>query len=610
MKATQFWQKWFRRIPPPPDNTAELAIAQSILLHWQSLRQQLLQYEGWPWLIPFLIAAATVMTASSWMLLLPPLPNCRHSSLLTSDRDRLYCADQAARNGNLPSLAQAIETVSQWPADHPLFPQAKRRVDEWSLALLVIGRQQLSQGNVELATLLLEKIPQTAVAYNQAQELLTATNVGQGGNLLAAAEAAIRQQDWGLALLQVKLMNQLGTDYWREQAQKLSIRISQEQDAWGTLVLARDLAGWLTANELAEAVMLALSIPREAVVYEQAQADIRRWIPEVFDYAQERLTDGDAMGALALIEKIAPALDVSYHDRPIVMLGQAKALAAQGTVLGYWEAIARVQQIPANDPFYGVAQEYLSRWQQQLQNASQIQLASWLASSHWRWGYALAIQQAQQVALGQPERPQAQALIAQWQRDLRTIDEQPILNAAIALAEQEDYAAAIQIVERLPANAALWTVAQSQREMWQIKLEERVDRPILDRAIALAREGKLDAAIKTAAQIKWDRHLYREAQNKIWQWEYELVVRTRQERQRTSVTPTESWWEAPIPSATPAPLATPTPVEVEPAPVLASPTPTPAETPTASPTPEAPPAPPPPEPSPMDSEVSPSPEPQ
>ncbi|XFA74294.1 procyclic acidic repetitive family protein [Thermosynechococcaceae cyanobacterium Okahandja] len=583
MKAVQFWQKWFRRAP----KTSEMAIPGSVLLRWQHLRQHLLQYEGWPWLVPFLMAAATVVTASSWILFLPPLPDCRHLSLIASDGDRLYCADQAARNGNLPSLAKAIETVSQWPTDHPLFPQAKRRVDEWSLALLVIARQQLSQGNIELATLLLGKIPKTAVAYDQAQELLTATNVGEGGNLLATAEAALRQQDWGLALLQVKLMNQLGTDYWREQAQKLSIRISQEQDAWGTLVLARDLAGWLTANELAEAVMLARSIPRDAVVYAQAQADIRRWIPEVFEYAEERLAYGDAMGALALIEKIAPALDVSYHDRPIVMLGQAKALAAQGTVLGYWEAIARVGQIPANDPFYGVAQEYLSRWQQQLQNASQLQLAAWLANSHWRWGYALAIQQAQQVALGQPERPQAQALIAQWQRDLRTIDEQPILNAAIALAEQENYAAAIQIVERLPANAALFAVAQNHRENWQIKLQELVDRPILDKAITLAREGKLEEAIKTAAQIHWDRHLYREAQNKIWQWEYELSVRARREYNQPA---TDSWWEAPVPvePETPAaprstPLPTPTP-EADAAPELASPTP--AQTSSPEPAPE------------------------
>ncbi|WP_448515422.1 hypothetical protein [Parathermosynechococcus lividus] len=585
MKATQFWQKWFRRAP----KTSDLAIAApgSLLLRWQHLQQHLLQYEGWPWLIPFLMAGATVITASSWILLLPPLPDCRHLSLLTSDGDRLYCADQAARNGNLPSLAQAIETVSQWPTDHPLFPQAKRRVDEWSLALLVIARQQLSQGNIELATMLLQKIPKTAIAYDQAQELLTATNIGEGGNLLSAAEAAIRQQDWGLALLQVKLMNQLGTDYWQEQAQKLSTRISQEQDAWGTLVQARDLAGWLTANELAEAVMLALSIPRNAVVYGEAQADIRRWIPEVFEYAQERLNNGDTVGALALIEKIAPALDVSYHDRSIVILGQAKALAAQDTVLGYWEAIARVQQIPAKDPFYGAAREYLAQWQQQLQSASQLQLSTWFASSHWRWGYELAIQQAQQIPLGQPKRPQAQGLIAQWRRDLRTIDEQPILNAAIALAEQKEYAAAIQIVERLPANAALLAIAQQHRQDWQIKLEELVDRPILDRAITLAREGKLEEAITTAAQIKWDRYLYREAQNKIWQWEYELAVRSRRQEEQT---PAESWWEAPPPTVPETAVSSPEPTaspDTAPEPELPSPTPTATEPPPPSPSPEA-----------------------
>ncbi|MDR7898786.1 hypothetical protein RHJ63_10745 [Thermosynechococcus sp. JY1334] len=614
MKALEVWQRWFRRVP----KSAELAIApavttavESIPSCWQTYRQRLMAYEGWPWLIPFLISGVTLMTASAWLLVLPPLPDCRHSGLVMSDGDRLYCADQAALHGNLPSLAQAIETVSQWPEDHPLFPQAKRRVDEWSAALLVIARQQLSQGNIDLATLLLKKIPTTAASYSQAQELLTATNVGEGGNLLATAEAALRQQDWGLALLQVKLMNQLGTDYWREQAQKLSVRISQEQDAWVQLVQARDLAAWLTANELAEAVMLALQIPPEAVVYSQAQADIRRWIPEVLVYAEERLTAGDREGALALIEKIAPALDVSYHDRPIVILGQAKALAAKGTVLGYWEAIARVQQIPTTDPFYESAQAYLKTWQQQLRNQQHLQWASWLANSHLRWGYALAIAQARQVPLGQPERVQAQGLIALWQRDLRTIDEQPLLHAAIALAEQKQYQAALGVLQYFPSNAVLASVVANYRNEWQEKLEEIEDRPILDRAIRLAREGKLEEAIQTAEQIGRDRALYREALNRIWQWDYELSVRQRQQ-----AAPTPAWWESPpstpertsepvtepesAPPATPrtsepvteptsAPPATPTPEAATPAPTPeASPTPETTVTPARpAPTPEA-----------------------
>ncbi|WJI24511.1 hypothetical protein MZ909_02195 [Thermosynechococcus sp. B0] len=588
MKALEVWQRWLRRVP----KSAELAIAPvgttvtaSLPSRWQTYRQRLMAYEGWPWLIPFLISGATLMTASAWLLVLPPLPDCRRPGLVMSDGDRLYCADQAALHGNLPSVAQAIETVGQWPEDHPLFPQAKRRVDEWSAALLVIARQQLSQGNIELATLLLKKIPTTAASYSQAQELLSATNVGEGGNLLATAEAALRQQDWGLALLQVKLMNQLGTDYWREQAQKLSVRISQEQDAWVQLVQARDLAAWLTANELAEAVMLALQIPPEAVVYSQAQADIRRWIPEVFVYAEERLAAGDREGALALIEKIAPALDVSYHDRPIVILGQAKALAAKGTVLGYWEAIARVQQIPTTDPFYASAQAYLKTWQQQLRNQQHLQWASWLANSHLRWGYALAIAQARQVPLGQPERGQAQGLIALWQRDLRTIDEQPLLHAAIALAEQKQYQAALGVLQYFPSNAVLASVVANYRNEWQEKLEEIEDRPILDQAIRLAREGKLEEAIQTAEQIGSGRALYREALNRIWQWDYELSVRQRQQ-----AAPTPAWWESPpsppertsepvtepesVPPATPTPEAT------------AAPKPTPETSPTPTPTPE------------------------
>ncbi|BCX12048.1 MAG: hypothetical protein KatS3mg067_0986 [Thermosynechococcus sp.] len=614
MKALEVWQRWFRRVP----KSAALAIApvettvtESMPSRWQVYRQRLMAYEGWPWLIPFFISGATLMAASAWLLLLPPLPDCRQPVLIMSDGDRLYCADQAARHGNLASLAQALQTVSGWSQNHPLFPQAQRRVDEWSAALLVVARQQLSQGNIKLARLLLKKIPTTAASYSQAQELLTATHGGEGGTLLATAEAALRQQDWGLALLQVKLMNQLGTDYWREQAQKLSVRISQEQDAWVQLVQARDLAAWLTANELAEAVMLALKISPEAVVYPQAQADIRRWLPEVFAYAEERLAAGDREGALALVEKIAPALDVSYHDRPIVILGQAKALAAKGTVLGYWEAIARVQQIPTTDPFYELAQAYLKTWQQQLRNQQQLQWATWLANTRLRWGYALAIAQAQQVPLGQSQRDQAQALIALWQRDLATIDERPLLNAAIAFAEQQQYRTALEVLKHFPNKAVLAPLVAKYHDQWQETLEAIEDRPILDRAMRLAQAGKLEEAIGTAERIAPGRALYREALNRIWQWDYELA-----QRQRPPAVSTTPWWESPSPTEPtpspepPAPAAPPAAAVTPSPPPEVAPTPTPEATaapdparatPTPEATPEPAPAPPPadqPEPSP------------
>lgn len=77
MKALEVWQRWFRRVP----KSAELAIApvgttvtESLLSRWQTYRQRLMAYEGWPWLIPFLISGVTLMTASAWLLVLPPCP--------------------------------------------------------------------------------------------------------------------------------------------------------------------------------------------------------------------------------------------------------------------------------------------------------------------------------------------------------------------------------------------------------------------------------------------------------------------------------------------------------------------------------------------------------
>ncbi|HIK46434.1 MAG TPA: FAD-dependent oxidoreductase, partial [Leptolyngbyaceae cyanobacterium M65_K2018_010] len=132
-----------------------------------------------------------------------------------------------------------------------------------------------------------------------------------------------------------------------------------------------------------------------------------------------------------------------------------------------------------------------------------------------------AIAQASQVQLGRALRVEAQTLIAEWQQEIQVIEDRPILEAAVALADQGNLQDAITEAQKIQPNRALHSRAQTLIQDWTTAIQVAEDQPILDKAKNLAYSGRLTAAINLASQIAPGRALYGEAKRAIALWKAE-----------------------------------------------------------------------------------------
>jgi hypothetical protein len=128
---------------------------------------------------------------------------------------------------------------------------------------------------------------------------------------------------------------------------------------------------------------------------------------------------------------------------------------------------------------------------------------------------------ASQVELGRALRGEAQTLIAAWQGEIQVIEDRPMLDAAVALANQGKLKEAIQEARKIQTNRALHDRAQTLIQDWTTEMQVAEDRPILDRAKTLAYAGSLTAAINLASQIAPGRALHPEARSAIARWQSE-----------------------------------------------------------------------------------------
>ncbi len=292
--------------------------------------------------------------------------------------------------------------------------------------------------------------------------------------------------------------------------------------------------------------------------------------------------------ALPLSLPLPPvARDLVWLNRAqtLATLSYASASPSPYSLQGQlWIALAQVRQIQANSPLYAQTQRLIPQLEQQSQDFLQIQLATSIAALHqmpmlqtaiammqgiapghaqriyaqtliaqWRKeiqqiedrpylaqaqrlaatgsipALKAAIAEAQQIAPKRALRIDAQSAIAKWTRQIQTIEDQPILDQAQALAKQQKLKDAIQMASRIPADRALYQNAQTAIGRWNAQIQAAEDQTILDEASALADRGRLTRAIDLISRIGPDRSLYDEAQRAISRWsvQRDAILRTR-----------------------------------------------------------------------------------
>ncbi|HEY9888440.1 MAG TPA: hypothetical protein V6D02_08580, partial [Candidatus Obscuribacterales bacterium] len=226
--------------------------------------------------------------------------------------------------------------------------------------------------------------------------------------------------------------------------------------------------------------------------------------------------------ALEIVGKIPAGAGLEKEIADFRTLADAYGLTWAGTAAGYEAAIVRLQSIASDRPLYGRAQALRQQWQAELEGIAQLTWARQVARAGTPDSLRAAILEAEEVAPSSPRWDETQTQIAEWQRAIALIEDQPFLDRAqlMALAgDRVSLQAAIGEAEAVGRNSALYDEAQDLIAEWRWQLQRLDNQPILTQAQQLADAGQIPQAIEVASRIPANQAVYDEAQSAIADWE-------------------------------------------------------------------------------------------
>ncbi|MBF2026688.1 MAG: hypothetical protein IGS48_07980 [Oscillatoriales cyanobacterium C42_A2020_001] len=493
--------------------------------------------KSWVWLVAFGICCVFggIGGAAFWWLTTPPpSPDCKELSPIATDMEKLLCAQESARSGDVPKILAGLELLSQWTPDHPLYREAQRLIAEWSDPILAAARAKIDQSDLRGAVELASRIPKTSPLYKEAQAAIADwKRYWQKGEAIAkAARTAMKAQNWALANEKILLLKDFSQTYWRlDRANALSQLVTAEQQGRRLVAQAIEIAKTQQPAQLGAAIARLSQVDTRTYAWAEAQPSLKQWSETLLTLGFQHWMKGDLNQAMALATPVLKNPNLAQTAQELLWLSQARKHAIASTVTlkptlpQLWNlsaAISTAQLIPPSSRYYNQAQTNLKNWQAQFQDLTLLQLAWGIGDVPQASAKQFAIWQAGQVTPERPRRAQAQTLISYWNVGIRKLEDQPYLLYARQLAEKATipaYRAAIAQAQLITLNRPLQKEAQLLIANWTQKIQVIEDQPILDRAWALANQGDLNSAIQVAAGIGVGRALYWEAQSAIGNWQ-------------------------------------------------------------------------------------------
>jgi hypothetical protein len=393
------------------------------------------------------------------------------------------------------ALSQAIELVQQIPERADTYGEGQQAIATW--------QEEWTRGE--------------AIAQQVDQSV---NNQNWSGARKALQEMKLLSNDYWLA-----------TRY-----QVLADRVSGEERARSQLLQARTLAAAGDIEAIGEALTLALALDVKSQAWPEAKLDINVWAQILLRDGFQKWEAEDIDGAIAVIQKVpvdlaqepeAQDLVRFAHAQRLARAGQGHWLPGYGEIWNLLEAIRAVQAIPATSPFYQAAQVSQKQWIETVDDLRQLQFANLLAQLGLKPAYREAIAQAAQIGPERPQRLRAQTLVSHWHQEIERLEDRPYLMQAEKLATAgkiPGLKAAIQAASRVKLGRALRVEAQTKIAAWTQQIQTIEDQPILDKALALANQGKLKEAIEQARNIKAGRALYETAQTSVADWTAQIQI--------------------------------------------------------------------------------------
>jgi hypothetical protein len=446
------------------------------------------------WLVAVALTAGTGLLSVLLLTAVPPVPDCKHISIIATDSERLYCAKLGAETNNKAKVIEAINLVKGWSEIDPLYNDGKSLLGDWSKQLLRLTKLELANGgNLQQSIADVKQIPAHSPAYKDAQELILQWEEqwSDGKDITVEFKKALQTFDWNAGYGYLAKVRSFKSAYWhRTKYHEMSIEFAKQKDGWD-------------AFQAADRV-----------------AKNREKLPEFFSDDPDNLAKAISMAAaISSNTYIKPQAQVqrAFWSRKLLALA-----AANYGAKNYGEAAAIAQKVPQDVPAYGEAQFWISL--SKAPNEKVPAHPSVLAEAHAvaQAGTTSAARQAIEIASkipsGQPLHTEAQGSIANWNNILQYGADQPILEKARVLAKAGDLDGAIAVAKTIGSDRGLYRAAQGDIAVWTVQLPLAKNIKIFKAAEALFVKGQAQEAIDLGKTIPEDSNLYKPMQQYIKYW--------------------------------------------------------------------------------------------
>lgn len=519
-----------RRSRPPQDSQPAAAISAPIphgrLATWKHRAQEVLLDWRFVTVVGLALTGGLTVISLAFLFKLPSAPNCPAVFWpLAPAALRLHCAQVAANKQTVEDLLEALELVKSLPKDHPLYAEASRLMEQWASDLLNLAEQSFQKGDIQTAIATARKVPQDSSAYKLVEDRI------QGWEKTWAEAEAIankvmdllHKQNWRQASLEATKLLAIDNSYWQTtKYQEITNLIASTREDISKLAQAQRAIEQGNADDLTKAIDLLSKINNQSLVYQQSQDMLPRLGKRMLELAQSAADRQRFDEALRIANKMPESLKLKQEVDDFITLVSAQSKAARGQQTDLMDAIAQAQQIGASRPIYDRAQQLIRRWQQELGDIAQLDRAKQLAQAGNPEGMRAAIAEAAQIGQNNPRYAEAQRFISDATNQLQSSEDQPILDQAEQLAAAQDansLQAAIAELRRIAPGRALYKQAQERIRQWNEDLARLQYQPLLDQAVSLADSGDLNGAIQLAQQVPSGTSLHDTAQARINAWQ-------------------------------------------------------------------------------------------
>ncbi|MGG6238691.1 hypothetical protein ACQ4N7_08630 [Nodosilinea sp. AN01ver1] len=469
---------WLTRIPPLPDcdqvtpfhSESDLlycAKAQARTGEPNSLVQAVLLTANWPKTHSKYDESQEILKDASEQILVLANSWVQAGKL----EDAIELAEKIPLNTPLRKSAQAVifEWRQDWEQGRAIEAKLKPALaaSDWALAKTYLQEFKALKSDYWLTTRYVFWQQQFLVEQQAWNQLLQARALASTNKIENLRQAVVLARD-------IDLRSQV----WQA--------AENDIDAWSKTVLDVALQRWQVGDR-AGALELASVVPPSPSLLPAAQELL------ALSYAQTLAAQADPSG-------VAPRYSHMF---------------------GLMAAISAVNQLPANSAYAAADLSSVDQWSEQLTDLRRLTFSDMVARLGQRPTYDWAIHQAQMVEVDRPRRIQGQTMVAQWQANLQRIADRPILAEARSLAKPGTIAAletAIAKASEVELGRALRVEAQTLVAEWQQEIQVIEDRPMLDAAVALAEQDKLKEAIAEANKIQPGRALHSRAQGLVQEW--------------------------------------------------------------------------------------------